>query len=171
MQDESVIEAGQLATVIQIIREQRVLLDADLARLYGVQTKALVRAVQRNIRRFPADFMFQLTADEFLRCQTGTSNRGHGGRRYMPYAFTEQGVAMMSSVLRSDRAIDVNIEIMRAFVRLRSLLESNSDLQRKLATLESKYDASFKVVFTAIRRLMGTGKPKPTLGFARKKVG
>jgi len=172
MSDTSIIEAGHLATVIHVVREHRVMIDADLARLYGVQTKALVRAVQRNARRFPKDFMFQLTADEALRCQIGTSKKAvRGGRRYLPYAFTEQGVSMLSSVLRSDRAIDVNIEIMRAFVALRGLLASNTALQRKLDALERKYDASFSAVFAAIRKLMATTKAKPTLGFARRKVG
>jgi hypothetical protein len=153
---------------ILLLRGERVLLDEDLAALYGVETGALVRAVKRNPRRFPADFMFQLTADELaaLRCQTGTSNTGRGGRRYRPYAFTEEGVAMLSSVLRSPRAVTVNVEIMRAFVRLRSMLAGNADLARKLAALEKKYDAQFRVVFDAIRELMTPpSKPKKTIGF------
>jgi len=131
-----------------------VILDQDLAVLYGVQTKAITQAVRRNVERFPADFMFQLSGDEWkaLRSQIVTS-KGRGGRRYPPYAFTEQGVAMLSSVLRSRRAIEVNIEIMRAFVRLRRILASHAALDRKLRELEKNYDASFKVVFDAIRQL------------------
>jgi hypothetical protein len=137
-----------------LLREQKVMLDADLALLYGVQTKALNRAVKRNARRFPADFMFQLTTREVenLRCHFGTSR--WGGRRYLPLAFTEQGVAMLSSVLNSERAVRVNIEIMRAFVRLREMLASHADLARKLIELERRYDVQFKAVFDAIRELM-----------------
>ena len=137
------------------------MLDADLAELYGVETKALVRAVKRNSARFPADFAIRLSVEEFeaLRCQIGTSN-GRGGRRYLPYAFTEQGVAMLSSVLRSPRAVAMNVEIMRAFVRLREMLQSNAELARKLGALERKYDAQFRVVFDAIREL--TAQPPAT---------
>lgn len=145
---------------ILLIRGHRVLLDQDLAVLYGVQTKALVQAVKRNADRFPDDFMFQLTEDEFayLRSQSVTST-DRGGRRYAPYAFTEQGVAMLSSVLRSNQAVHVNIEIMRAFVRLRRLIASNAELLKRLETLEQRYDRQFKVVFDAIRELM---RPPPT---------
>jgi hypothetical protein len=133
-------------------------------------TTSLVRAVKRNIDRFPVDFMFQLSAEEFerLRCQFGTSNAGvgRGGRRYAPYAFTEQGVAMLSSVLRSPRAVAVNIEIMRAFVRLRQMLASHADLARKLDAMERRYDAQFKAVFDAIRQLMAPPEPKP-----RRRIG
>jgi hypothetical protein len=144
------------------------MLDADLANLYGVETGALTRAVRRNANRFPADFMFQLTKQEFedLRRQSGISS-AWGGRRYAPYAFTEQGVAMLSSVLRSERAVLVNIEIMRAFVQLRQMLAGHADLARKLASLEKKYDAQFKIVFEAIRELMNpphSGKKNP-IGF------
>jgi len=149
---------------ILLIRGEKVLLDQDLASLYGVQTKRLVEAVTRNAERFPADFMFRLTREEFdnLRSQFATSRSGGwGGRRYPPYAFTEQGVAMLSSVLNSKRAIRVNIEIMRAFVRLRQMLASHAQLRHKLAAMERKYDAQFKVVFDAIRELMEPGeKPK-----------
>jgi hypothetical protein len=140
---------------ILFIRGEKVLLDADLAEMYGVETKTLTRSVRRNIERFPDDFMFQLSPEEFgdLRRHFGTSSQW-GGRRYAPYAFTEQGVAMLSSVLRSPRAVAVNVEIMRAFVRLRRILDSHADLSRRLAALESKYDAQFKVVFDAIRELM-----------------
>jgi hypothetical protein len=129
--------------VIRILRETRVMLDADLAALYGVETKLLLRAVRRNAERFPFDFMLQLSEEEFddLRIQFGTSS-SWGGRRFRPYAFTEQGVAMLSSVLHSPRAIQVNIEIMRAFVRQRAMLASHEDLSRRLATLEKKYALS-----------------------------
>jgi len=149
------------------VRGQNVMLDSDLAALYDVETKALVRAVKRNASRFPADFMFQLRLSEAsaLRCQIGTSN-GRGGRRYLPYAFTEQGVAMLSSVVRSARAIEVNIEIMRAFVQLRRILTSNAALARKLDELERKYDGQFQAVFQAIRQLMTpTHLPGPRIGF------
>ncbi|SRR6266852_812204 len=154
---------------IVLVRDHRVMLDVVLAELYGVPTKALKQAVRRNLERFPADFMFPLAWEEVgrLRSQNVTlENSGQERERrgahvkYPPYAFTEQGVAMLSSVLRSKRAVRVNIEIMRAFVRLRALLVSNADLARKLAALERKYDAQFKVVFDAIRELMAPPEPK-----------
>jgi len=158
--DRSLIPAERIERSILLIRGHKVMLDTDLAALYGVETGQLVRAVKRNISRFPHDFMFQLSKDEFenLRCHFGTSSQW-GGRRYPPYAFTEQGVAMLSSILKSRRAIKVNIEIMRAFVRLRRMLSTHADLARKLEALEKKYDAQFKVVFEAIRELM---KPPET---------
>ncbi len=169
--DTSLIPPERIEHAILLIREQKVMLDADLADLYEVETKALVRAVKRNRDRFPADFMFQLTPEEFesLRCQTGTSSQW-GGRRYAPYAFTEQGVAMLSSVLGSKRAVRANVEIIRAFVRLRQLLSSHADLARKLDTLEKKYDAQFKAVFDAIRALMAPpSQPRRgRIGFARE---
>jgi ORF6N domain-containing protein len=164
---------------VLLIRGEKVLLDTHLAELYGVPTKALNQAVQRNLARFPQDFMFQLTARENevllqsqfvtsdataevsegpsgknLRSQNVTAKTGRGGRRTLPYAFTEQGVAMLSGVLRSPRAIAVNVEIMRAFVRLRQMIATHADLARKLATLEKKYDQQFKAIFEAIRELM-----------------
>jgi len=142
------------------------MLDAPLAELYGVETKVLNRAVRRNLECFPEDFMFQVTAAEFrnLRFQFGTSS--WGGRRFRPYAFTEQGVAMLSSVLRSERAVRVNIAIMRAFVKLREMLASHADLARKLAEMERKYDAQFKVIFDAIRELMTPpAEPHRRIGF------
>jgi hypothetical protein len=152
------------------VRGYRVMLDADLAELYGVPTKALVQAVKRNQGRFPPDFVFQLTDQEvaILRSQIVTSNAppvGRGGRRTAPYAFTEQGVAMLSSVLRSERAVHVNVEIMRAFVRLRELIGHSRELAKRLDALESKYDRQFKVVFDAIRELM---TPPPT---PRRRIG
>jgi hypothetical protein len=154
-----------------MLREHKVMLDADLAALYGVEVKALNQAVKRNIERFPVDFMFQLDEDEAerLRSQTVTLKNGRGRhRKYLPYAFTEQGVAMLSSVLRSPRAVLVNIEIMRAFVKLRQMLQANADLAKKLGALENKYDAQFKVVFDAIRQLMTPprGTKKRRIGFA-----
>jgi hypothetical protein len=151
----SVVPVERIENAILFIRGHKVMLDADLARLYGVSTKVFNQAIRRNKDRFPSDFVFQLSHQEFrsLRSQFVTSNR-RGGRRYQPYAFTEQGVAMLSSVLGSKRAVKVNIEIMRAFVRLRRMLASNEALARKLADLESKYDTQFKVVFEAIRELM-----------------
>lgn len=155
----SPIEAGRIAHAIHLIRGHRVILDADLAALYGVDTKALVRAMKRNRRRFPQDFMIELSAVEHanLRYQFGTSS-SWGGRRVPPYAFTEQGVAMLSGVLRSPRAIAVNIEIMRAFVELRRTLETTAGLARKLEVLERRYDGQFTDVFEAIRQLMRPAK-------------
>jgi hypothetical protein len=177
----SLLPTARMESRIFIIRGEKVMLDADLAELYGISTKTLNQAVKRNLERFPADFMFQLTEvelsnllksktvtskiqseintldrNELLRSQIVTSKRpsSTGGRRYLPSAFTEQGVAMLSGVLRSSQAVQVNIEIMRAFVRLRQLIASSADLSRKLRALEKKYDDQFKVVFEAIRELM-----------------
>jgi len=151
----STIPIERIDRAILVIRGEKVMLDADLAALYEVETKRLVEAVKRNRDRFPADFMFQLTKQEFdhLRSQFATSS-SWGGRRYPPYAFTEQGVAMLSSVLRSKRAVQVNVEIMRIFVRLRQMLSTHKDLARKIEALEKKYDSQFKVVFDALRALM-----------------
>jgi hypothetical protein len=167
---KSVVHAGQIDSKILNIRGHRVMLDSDLAELYGVTTFNLNKAVKRNISRFPEDFMFQLTEEEAasLRFQIGMSKpKGRGGRRYLPYAFTEQGVAMLSSVLRSRRAVQVNITIMRAFVRLREMIASHKDLTRRLNNLERKYDAKFKIVFDAIRELMAPAKPNQRIGFRR----
>jgi hypothetical protein len=157
----------QIEQAIRLIRSQRVILDSDIANLYGIETKALVQAVKRNLDRFPADFMFRLTSDEYkiLRSQTVTS-RSWGGRRYPPYAFTEQGVAMLSSVIRSPQAVAVNIEIMRTFVRLRQLMADHDDLRLRLETLEIRYDAQFQTIFDAIRQLMEPPESnKPAIGF------
>jgi hypothetical protein len=164
---ESLVPAEQIERSILLIRGEKVILDADLAALYGVVTKVLVQAVKRHQERFPADFMFQLNRVEFdhLRSQSVTSSQW-GGRRYPPYGFTEQGVAMLSSVLNSPRAIQVNIEIMRAFIRLRRMMASHAELARKLENLEKKYDVQFKVVFDAIRKLMTPPESKPRrIGF------
>ncbi len=160
---KSLIPVDRIEKAILLIRGQKVMLDADLAELYGVETRVLVQAVKRNIERFPEDFMFQLSKEDvdFLRSQIVTLKKGRGQHsKYLPYVFTEQGVAMLSSVLRSRRAIQVNIEIMRAFIRLRQMLASHVELARKLDALEKKYDAQFKQVFEAIRRLMAPPEPK-----------
>jgi hypothetical protein len=157
MTEPGLIPEERITSAILLLRGHKVMLDADLAALYGVETKVLNQAVQRNLERFPEDFMFQLTQEEaaLLRSQTVTLKRGRGQhRKYLPHVFTEQGVAMLSSVLRSSQAILVNIEIMRAFVKLRQLLATNEDLAKKLVALEKKYDGQFKVVFQAIRELM-----------------
>ena len=163
--NKAVIPSERIESAILIIRGEKVLLDKDLALLYGVSTSALNKAVTRNFDRFPPDFMFQLTREEFsnLKFHFGTSS--WGGTRKLPRAFTEQGVAMLSSVLKSKRAVRVNIEIMRAFVRLRQMMSAHKDLERRLVALEKKYDKQFKVVFDAIRALMSPPK-KPT-----KKIG
>jgi hypothetical protein len=161
---------ARVESSIVLLRGHKVMLDEDLARLYGVTTGHLVQAVKRNARRFPDDFMFQLTNEEFanLKSQSVISS-GHGGRRKLPYAFTEQGVAMLSSVLRSDQAIDVNIEIMRAFVRLRQILNTHARLASQLVALEKKYDTKFKAVFEAIRQLMEPAKTrKRRIGFGER---
>jgi hypothetical protein len=155
---------------ILMIRGQKVMLDRDLAELYGVETRVLNQAVRRNIRRFPPDFMFQLTPEEFVkwRSQIVMSKQERMGLRRRPFAFTEQGVAMLSSVLNSDRAIAVNIAIMRAFVRLRQLMATHKELARKIEELESKYDAQFRAVFDAIRELLQPAPvpPKRRIGFS-----
>jgi ORF6N domain. len=166
----SIVPVERIEGAIYLIRGEKVMLDSDLAEPYEVETRALVQTVKRNIERFPEDFLFQLSSEEFenLRSQTVIPNRG--GRRTPPYAFTEQGLAMLSGVLRSERAVLVNIEIMRAFVRLRRMLSDNAELSRKLASLERKYDEQFKVVFDAIRALMKVDeKPKRKIGFTAER--
>ena len=168
MPEPSLVPMERIERAILLLRGHKVMFDSDLASLYGVETKVLNQAVSRNVERFPADFMFQLTEAEAtrLRSQTVTLKTGRGHhRKYLPYALTEQGVAMLSSVLRSPRAVQVNIEIMRAFVRLRQLVQTNADLARKPAALEKKYNTQFKVVFDAIRELMTSPHRK------RKKIG
>lgn len=158
---------------ILLIRGHRVMLDRDLAELYGVATGTLNQAVSRNNARFPSDFSFHLTAGEATALiSQSVISKGRGGRRHSPRAFTEQGVAMLSSVLRSSRAVDVNIAIMRAFVRLRELLAAHKDLARKLEEMERKYDGKFAVVFNAIRELMTppveAERERPRIGFIRQ---
>ena len=174
--DKSLVLMEQIEGAIYVFRGQRVMLDADLAELYGVTAGRLNEAVKRHWDRFPNDFLFQLTREEFanlkgqllgshLKSQIAMSSSSWGGRRRPPYAFTEQGVAMLSSVLNSPRAIRVNIEIMRAFVRLRRMLATHADLERKLLELGKKYDTQFKAVFEAIRQLMAPSQP------STKKIG
>ena len=148
-------ETKRLAELVYLVRGEKVLLDSDLAMLYGVETGALNRAVKRNTDRFPADFMLQLSPQEWddLKCQIGISS-SYGGRRATPYVFTEQGVAMLSSVLNSPRAVQVNIAIMRTFVQLRRLMDSNRDLARRIDALEARYDEQFSAVFDAIKQLI-----------------
>jgi hypothetical protein len=164
----------KIAPLVMVFRREKVILDSDLADLYGVTTSVLNQAVKRNCTRFPNDFMFQLTENEAktahsLRSQNVTLKRGQH-RKYMPYAFTEQGIAMLSSVLRSPRAVEVNIAIMRTFVQLRRLMDSNKLLADKIETMEEKYDEHFRVVFEAIEQLVADDiatnhSPKRTIGF------
>lgn len=166
---KAIVPLDRIENQIYLLRGHKVMLSPHLAALYGVEPRTLIQAVKRNKDRFPEDFMFQLNETEFLdlKSQFVISSWG-GSRRATPYAFTEQGVAMLSSILRSKRAVRVNIEIMRAFVRLRRMLATNADLARKLAILEKKYDAQFKMVFDAIRELMTPPEPKKKrpIGFA-----
>ncbi|MEI6632510.1 MAG: ORF6N domain-containing protein [Chlamydiota bacterium] len=166
------VPVERIEHAILLIRGHKVMLDVDLADLYGVTTAHVKRAVKRNCERFPPDFMFHLTAKEYdsLRCQFGILKRGQHAK-YLPLAFTEQGVAMLSGILRSPRAVCVNIEIMRAFVRLRQILASHKDLAGKLADLEKKYDARFRMVFDAIRQLMTPPvPPRRPIGFSAKEA-
>ena len=157
---------------IYLIRGQKVRLDRDLAELYQVETKQLKRAVRRNIDRFPADFMFELTKAELenWRCQFGTSKSETKGLRYKPLVFTEQGVAMLSSILRSKRAVQVNIQIMRAFNQLRKMIVTHKDLKRKIEAMENKYDEQFRIVFEAITQLIEEDeKPKKKIGYIKER--
>jgi leucyl aminopeptidase len=171
------IPKERIEQTILVIRGERVIFDADLAKLYGVTAKRLNEQVRRNRERFPEDFMFQLTKEEFaeigasnLRSQIATS-RSHGGRRYLPYVFTEHGAIMAANVLNSKRAVQTSVEVVRAFVRLRQMLASNAELARKLEELERKYDRQFKVVFDAIRQLMTPPEPqRKAIGFHAKAV-
>lgn len=173
-----VVPVEVIARRIYLIHGQKVMLDFDLAELYEVPTKVLNQAVRRNLSRFPEDFMFRLTkedeslrsrivtSNEGLRSQSVTLKEGRGGRRYLPYAFTEQGVAMLSSVLKSERAVEVNIAIMRTFAQLRRMLLSNEKLNRKIGALEQKYDENFRVVFAALRELLAAPeRPRRRIGF------
>jgi phage regulator Rha-like protein len=170
---QELVEREIIESKIYFLRGRKVMLDADLAILDKVPTKSLNLAVKRNLSRFPEDFMFQLTISEVrrLRFQAETSKAGRGGRRYQPYVFTEQGVAMLSSVLRSERAVQVNIQIMRTFARLSRMLQSHSALRRKIEEMGKKYDQQFQVVFDAIKRLLQSPPkeepPKRRIGFHR----
>ncbi|MBU0701537.1 ORF6N domain-containing protein [bacterium] len=164
----SLVSIERIEDRIILIRGQKVILDSDLAELYGVPTKSLNLSVKRNLGRFPEDFMFQLSEEEYetLRFQFETSKRG--GRRYLPYAFTEHGILMLSSVLNSERAIMVNIQIMRAFTKLRKILTSHEDLKRKIEAMEERYDVQFKVVFETIKSLMTPlTKEQKRIGFKK----
>ena len=171
--DRSLISLGRIERSILMIRGQKVMLDRDLAQLYGVETRALNQAVRRNIGRFPEDFMFRLTREEIMRISQFVISSGHPGVETLKFsknvmAFTEHGVAMLSSVLNSPRAVQVNIQIMRTFAKLREIISLNKDLARRLDELENKYDAQFKVVFDAIRQLMAPQepqRPKRRIGF------
>lgn len=161
-----------IESTILIIREEKVILDADLAALYGVETRALIQSVKRNRKRFPADFLFQLTRAEFnsLRSQTVIS-KTRGGRRSLPYAFTEHGAIMVANVLNSERAIKASVEVVRAFVRLRQMIVSNAELARRLNALEQQYDEKFEAVFAAIRQLMAPPQPKTKqIGFRSRSL-
>jgi len=165
---KSLIKQEEIVERIFFLRGEKVILDRDLAILYQVETRALKQAVKRNIKRFPSDFMFTLSIDEFKnwRSQIVISNSDKIGLRHAPMAFTEQGIAMLSGLLNSERAIQVNIEIMRAFVKLRKLIDTNKELAKKIEKLESKYDRQFKIVFEAIRELIREEvKPKRKIGF------
>lgn len=166
----TVITPAKIEKMIYLIRGQKVMLDSDLASLYEIDTKKFNQAVKRNMKRFPKDFMFQLTKAEHenLRSQIVTSKEGRGGRRYAPYVFTEQGVAMLSSILNSDRAIEVNISIMRTFVKIRHLLASDETLSDRLSKLERGTDQLFRIVFERLDALDGQ---VPSLPAKRKKIG
>ena len=172
MQGTEVIPQQLIESKILFIRSKKVMLDRDLAILYEVETKMLNRAVKRNIERFPNDFMFQLSKeeyDELLRCQFGTLKRGQHSK-YLPYAFTENGVAMLSSVLNSQRAIQVNIQIMRTFNQIREMLATHTELKQKIEDMERKYDYQFKIVFETIKQLIEPPqKSKKRIGFLQEK--
>lgn len=161
------ISEANIQQKIYWIRGRKVMLDRDLAELYGVETKHLNRQVKRNRRRFPEDFMFQLSKDEYQRCQIGAFGTSQkGSRKYLPLVFTEQGVAMLSGILHSARAIHVNILIMRTFTKIRQMLETHKELRQKIEELEKKYDHQFKIVFDALRELLEVpAKPKRRIGF------
>ena len=167
---KKVTTGEQITNKICYLRKKYVLLDKDLAELYHVETRQLIQAVKRNLKRFPKDFMFQLSEKEFNNLRSQFVISSWGGRRYLPYAFTEQGVAMLSSVLRSEQAIKVNIAIMRAFVQLRRFINDYSDLVEKINRMEEQYDQQFAIVFGAIRELMETPQKslKDKIGFRKK---
>ncbi|MBN2464610.1 ORF6N domain-containing protein [candidate division WOR-3 bacterium] len=163
---DSAVPLRYIEQAILLIRGHRVMLSTDLAVLYGVPVHRLNEQVKRNRQRFPEDFMFQLSPDEWSNLKSQTAISSWGGVRHAPYAFTEQGVAMLSSVLRSPQAVQVNVEIMRTFVRLRRILAENATLARRLDELEKRYDVQFRVVFDAIRKLMQPPEPgKKRIGF------
>lgn len=192
MSRTDLIPLASIERKIYVVRGERVMLDSDLAAMYGVETKMLTRAARRNIDRFPTDFMFQLTRDEYeslrvqveisnsahLRRQTGASNEqasrsqdrtlqpGRGGRRYMPFVFTEHGALMAANVLKSERAVDASVQVVRAFVKMRHMLASNAELAKKVRALEKRYNSQFREVFAAIEQLMmPPDKPAGQIGF------
>ena len=175
MAGHQIAPVDRVLSAIHVIRGQRVMLDADLAALYGVSTKRLNEQVRRNRRRFPLDFMFQLTAWEAanLRSQIATSRSGHGGRRFRPHAFIEHGAVMLASVLNTPIAVAASLQVVRAFIHLRGLLATHRDLARKLEELERKYDARFAVVFRAIKDLMAppAAPPRKRIGFVASEPG
>ena len=163
-----ILKETQLATQIHFIRGEQVMLDFDLAALYGVETKVLKQTVKRNIERFPEDFMFELTIQELTNLRSQIVTSSWGGIRYQPFAFTEQGVAMLSGILKSERAVEVNIAIMRTFVQLRKLMSSNDELAKKINDMEKKYDEQFHVIFEAIKQLIvEENKPRKAIGFRK----
>jgi hypothetical protein len=166
MENQVQVITENIAGKIYFIRGERVMLDFDLATLYKIEAKRLKEAVRRNRKRFPEDFMFELTKHEYENLRTQSATSSWGGQRYTPYAFTEQGIAMLSGILNSDRAINVNIAIMRAFVQMRRMLETHRDLAEKIRELESKYDEQFSFVFEAIRQLIRKeNEPRNPVGF------
>ena len=171
MMNSSIVPIERIEKKIFLIRNQKIMLNSDIAKPYGTETKILNKAVSRNQDRFPKDFMFQLTSEEWssLKFHSGTSKKGRGGRRFLPYAFTEQGIAMLSSVLNSKRAIQINIQIMRAFVKLREILSTHKELAQKLKKLELKidsHDQQIQAIFEVINQLLTTPeKPKRKIGF------
>ena len=173
MNNESLIPIERIEQKIYLVRGEKIMLDSDLAEIYGVTTKRFNEQVKRNIKRFPEDFMFQLTAEEFenLRSQIATSSSiTYGGRRYLPYVFTEHGALMAANILKSEIAVEASVQVVRAFVKLRQILASNAELSKKVEALEQKYDANFKVVFDAIKKLMlPPDKPRQAIGFVEKK--
>lgn len=178
MKATDLIPIERIERAIHLIRSEKVILDADLAALYGVTTARFNQQVNRNIERFPSDFMFHLTADEFkgLMLQIATSKKGRGGRRKLPLVFTEHGAIMAANVLSSEQAVKASVQVVRAFVRLRQMLSSNAELARKMDDLEKRYDRRFKIVFVAIRQLMTPPSPQPSppkpkqIGFRAKAV-
>jgi hypothetical protein len=165
-----VIPIERIQQCIYLIRKQKVMLSHDLAVLYGIETRVLVQAVKRNLERFPSDFMFQISPKEFDNLKSRIVTSSWGGLRTRPYAFTEQGVAMLSSVLRSKRAVEVNIAIMRTFVKLREILANNALLRRKIESMEQKYDEQFQQIFTVLKYMLKEEtKPRQPFGFHSKK--
>jgi hypothetical protein len=166
MENQVQVITENIAGKIYSIRGERVMLDYDLASLYNLEAKRLKEAVRRNRKRFPEDFMFELSKHEYENLRSQFASSSWGGQRYTPYAFTEQGVAMLSGILNSDRAINVNIAVMRAFVQMRRMLETHRDLDEKIRKLESKYDEQFSMVFEAIRQLIRKeNEPRNPVGF------